>query len=269
MRRLCGNNEYRCRLKRMADAVCELDVARPSLHDLGAVLRLDPAEIDFIALKAPLVLYILERRLNKALGKAVLSRVISRFFINARMGDHAYAAVSTSFFQRSCEKFGHAKLDSFFQQWVLGAGCPRFQATQRFNKKKMLVEMLIRQVQSEQPIVRDLDGGSFMRDVKEEIQGVYAGAMQPVFTGSMTIRIHEADGTPYEHIVEIKEGVTKFDIPYNTKYKRLKRSKRQSKGAGGSSTAASGAGAAAAAAASSTSGATATTSAEGTTDSDD
>lgn len=42
----------------------------------------------------------------------------------------------------------------------------------------------------------------------------------------MTIRIHEADGTPYEHIVEIKEATTKFDIPYNTKYKRLKRSRR-------------------------------------------
>ena len=42
----------------------------------------------------------------------------------------------------------------------------------------------------------------------------------------MTIRIHEADGTPYEHIVEIKENVTKIDIPYNTKYKRLKRSRR-------------------------------------------
>ena len=43
----------------------------------------------------------------------------------------------------------------------------------------------------------------------------------------MTIRIHEADGTPYEHIVEIKDVKTQFDIPYNTKYKRLKRSKRQ------------------------------------------
>ena len=43
----------------------------------------------------------------------------------------------------------------------------------------------------------------------------------------MTIRIHEADGTPYEHIIEIKEAKTTFDIPYNTKYKRLKRSRRQ------------------------------------------
>lgn len=42
----------------------------------------------------------------------------------------------------------------------------------------------------------------------------------------MTIRIHEADGTPYEHIVEIKERKTRFEVPYNTKYKRLKRTRR-------------------------------------------
>ena len=43
----------------------------------------------------------------------------------------------------------------------------------------------------------------------------------------MTIRIHEADGTPYEHIVEIKNTITTFNIPYNTKYKRLKRTRKQ------------------------------------------
>lgn len=227
MRKLCGNNEYRCRLKQMSDTVCDLDIARPSLYDMGTILRLDPSEIDFIALKAPLVLYILERRLSKASGKPTISRVISRVFLNARMGDLPNSALTTSFFQKTCERFGHVKLDSFFQQWVYGAGCPRFQASQRFNKKKLVVEMLIRQVQSEQPVVRDLEKDSFMRDVKEEIQNVYAGIVPAVFTGSMTIRIHEADGTPYEHIVEIKEGVTKFDIPYNTKYKRLRRNKRQ------------------------------------------
>ncbi|OGM40886.1 TATA-binding protein associated factor Taf2 [Aspergillus bombycis] len=227
MRKLCGNNEHRFRLKQMSDRVCELDYERPSIFDMGNILQLDSSEIDFIALKAPLVLFILDRRLTKASGKATMSRIISRLFLNARMGDIPNGAVSTMLFQKTCERLGHAKLDSFFQQWVFGAGCPRFQATQRFNKKKLVVEMMIKQVQSEQPSTRDLDRNTFMRDVKEEIRGIYAGVVQPVFTGSMTIRIHEADGTPYEHIVEIKEGVTKFDIPYNTKYKRLKRNKRQ------------------------------------------
>ncbi|ODH28599.1 hypothetical protein ACO22_03917 [Paracoccidioides brasiliensis] len=227
MKKLCGNNEYRYRLKQMSDRICDLDILRPSIYDMGPLLRLDPSEAEFIALKAPLVLYILERRLSKASGKATISRIISRIFLHARMGDLPNGSLATSFLQKICERLGHTKLDQFFQQWVYGAGCPRFLATQRFNKKKLVVEMMIRQVQSEQPTVRDLDKLTFMRDVKEEIKNVYAGAVQHVFTGSMTIRIHEADGTPYEHIVEIKEGVTKFDIPYNTKYKRLKRNKRQ------------------------------------------
>lgn len=42
----------------------------------------------------------------------------------------------------------------------------------------------------------------------------------------MTIRIHEADGSPYEHVVNLQEGFTKLDILYNTKYKRLKRNKK-------------------------------------------
>ncbi|KAH1616269.1 hypothetical protein KXX31_001865 [Aspergillus fumigatus] len=227
LRKLCGNNEYRFRLKLMSDRVCDLDYERPSIYDMGNILNLDPSEIEFIALKAPLVLFILDRRLTKASGKATMSRIISRMFLNARMGDIPNGAITSSQFQKICERLGHAKLDTFFQQWVYGAGCPRFQATQRFNKKKLVVEMMIKQVQADQPSTRDLDKNTFMRDVKEEIRGVYAGNIQPVFSGSMTIRIHEADGTPYEHIVEIKEGVTKFDIPYNTKYKRLKRNKRQ------------------------------------------
>lgn len=227
MRKLCGTNEYRFRLKQMSDRVCDLDYERPSVHDMGNILSIDPSEADFIALKAPLVLFILDRRLTKASGKATMSRIIYRLFLNARMGELPNGAVTSSFFQKTCERLGHAKLDTFFNQWIYGAGCPRFQATQRFNKKKLVVEMMIKQVQSDQPSARDLEKDAFMRDVKEEIRNVYAGTIQPVFSGSMTIRIHEADGTPYEHIVEIKEGVTKFDIPYNTKYKRLKRNKRQ------------------------------------------
>ncbi|KAJ6172144.1 hypothetical protein N7470_001211 [Penicillium chermesinum] len=209
MKRLCGNNEYRFRLKQMSDRVCELDFERPSIYDMGNCLNIDPSEYRFIALKAPLVLFILDRRLTKASGKATMSRIISRLFLNSRMGDIPDGAITSSLFQKTCERLGHAKLDVFFQQW------------------KLVVEMMIRQVQGDPQAPKDLDKNSFLRDVKEEVRQVYAGAIQPVFTGSMTLRIHEADGTPYEHIVEIKEGTTKFDIPYNTKYKRLKRNKKQ------------------------------------------
>ncbi|MCJ1320312.1 hypothetical protein MMC15_005650 [Xylographa vitiligo] len=227
MRKLSGNNEYRYQQKRASDQVCGLDVARPSIYDTGKILWLEPSQAEFLALKSPLVLFILDRRLQKASGSSGFSRIISRVFLNAKVGDMVNGALNTANFQKTCERLGHAKLDVFFAQWVYGAGCPKFRVTQRFNKKRLVVEMLIQQVQGDTQSEVDIDPNTFMRDVKEDLQGIFAGAVQPAFTGPMTIRIHEADGTPYEHIVEIKEVMTKFDIPYNTKYKRLKRSRRQ------------------------------------------
>lgn len=180
MKKLSGNNDYRFRQKKASDRVLELDVARPSLYDIGAFVCLDPSEAEFMEIKAPLVLFILDRRLAKASGSLGLSRIISRIFLNAKVGDLANSAIHTSYFTKTCEKLGHTKLDVFFAQWVYGAGCPRFRVTQKFNKKKLVVEMLIQQVQNEVS-ERDLEKDTFMRDVKEELQSVYAGPIQPVF----------------------------------------------------------------------------------------
>ncbi|KAL9126218.1 MAG: hypothetical protein Q9217_004698 [Psora testacea] len=227
MRRLCGKNEYRYNQKRAADRVVELDVDRPSLMDIGALVDLDPSEIDFVTLKAPLVLFVLDQRMMKAGTSTGLSRIISRIFLSARVGDLPNGSLDTAYFVKICERLSHAKLEPFFAQWVEGAGCPKFRVQQRFNKKKLVVEMSVHQVQGENVKEKGLESATFLRDVKEEAREVYAGPIQPCFTGPMTIRIHEADGTPYEHIVEIKEPLQKFEIPYNTKYKRLKRSRRQ------------------------------------------
>jgi transcription initiation factor TFIID subunit 2 len=235
MRQLCGNNEFRFRMKQQADLVCELDRDRPSLLGLGALLHVDPSVLEFIAMKAPLVLFILDRRIAKVAGVGKMPQIIERILRQARYGELANGAntLSMDAFQKTCERFYHAKIDDFLQQWVHGAGCPRFKAFQRFNKKKVVVEMLIQQTQGDNQTQgapappRNLDPDMFMRDVREDFDGVYAAPVQNVFTGPMTIRIHEADGTPYEHVVEIKEAKTTFDIPYNTKYKRLKRSKKQ------------------------------------------
>jgi transcription initiation factor TFIID subunit 2 len=74
---------------------------------------------------------------------------------------------------------------------------------------------------------RALESAEFMREAKERSRGFYADSEPPAFVGPMTIRIHEADGTPYEHIVEINSNLVKVEIPYNTKYKRLKRNRLQ------------------------------------------
>ena len=182
MKKLCGNNEYRFNQKRAADRVVELDVDRPSLQDTGALISLDPSELEFLELKAPLVLFILDRRLTKAGTSGGLSRIISRIFLNFKVGDLANGSIDSPYFIRTCEKLGHMKFDIFFAQWVEGAGCPKFRVTQRFNKKKLVVEMMVQQTQAENIKDRDMDSENFVRDIKEEHKAVYAGPIQPAFT---------------------------------------------------------------------------------------
>ncbi|KAJ2975808.1 hypothetical protein NUW58_g8255 [Xylaria curta] len=232
MKALCGNNTFRFRMKTMADRLVDIDVKRPSLQDIGEHLYLGSFEIDFMNLKAPLVLFILDRRLYKSSGSAGIARIISRMVSKANTSTQANDDVLPSdSFRKACEKVGSTRLDSFWSQWVIGSGCPRFDVFQRFNKKKLCVEMTVRQTQDIAAAkVRPIDKNDFWRDVREETHAVYAGELQQAFTGPMTIRIHEADGTPYEHIVEIREDgarSVRFEIPYNTKYKRLKRNRRQ------------------------------------------
>ena len=181
LRKLFGRNDYGYRQRKAADRVVDLDLGRPSIYDIGAFIDLDSFEAEFLELKAPLVLSILDRRFTKTGSASGLSRIISRVFLNAKVGDLANGAISTAYFSRTCEKLGHAKLEAFFAQWVYGAGCPRFRVNQRFNKKKNVIEMSIHQIQTEPPD-RDLEKGTFIRDVKEELNNVYAGPIQPIFT---------------------------------------------------------------------------------------
>ncbi|OAP60085.1 hypothetical protein AYL99_05087 [Fonsecaea erecta] len=226
MRELCGNNEYRAYIKQQADRIVELDYDRPSIYELGAVTYVDPAEAEFLATKAPVVLFILDRRIAKREGTSKMPGILAKLLTKARTGDLENNALSTELFQKTTERMGHDKIDDFLAQWVKGSGCPRFFAQQRFNKKKLVVEMSIRQEQVSRETVRDLDPDYFMRDARDDFYGVWPATAQQVFTGPMTIRIHEADGTPYEHIVQIKDANTVMEVPYNTKYKRLKRSKK-------------------------------------------
>ncbi|CAD6500040.1 BgTH12-04145 [Blumeria graminis f. sp. triticale] len=229
VRKLCGNNEYVFRQKQMNDLCVQEDYKRPSLYALGEILHIGSFESKFMALKAPLVLSILDRRIIKASGSVGLLRVISKIIVTSNTGTSADSIISTESFRKITEKITkYRQTESFWNQWVFGAGCPKFAITQKFNKKRLCVEMTITQTQDKRiEKSQKLERRSFMREFKEDMKGVDSGELQPVFTGPLTIRIHEADGTPYEHIIELREGHAKIEIPYNTKYKRLKRNRLQ------------------------------------------
>jgi transcription initiation factor TFIID subunit 2 len=225
MKELCGTNEYRARMRMLSDDIVAQDKDRPSIYEMGEILHIDSHAYDFIALKAPVVLFILDRRMAKTAGAAKMPGIISKILTRARTSELENNALSTDFFQKTAERANHGPINDFMQQWVKGAGCPHFKITQRFNKKKLTIEMLFEQVQTTAD--KELDASNFVRDAREDWNEVYAAEKQNFFTGPMTIRVHEADGSPYEHIVQIRDGHTQIDVPYKTKYKRLKRTRKQ------------------------------------------
>lgn len=230
LRDLFGRNDHRFRQKMMSDKIIELDVRRAPLYDLGDYLQVDPGEMEFMILKAPMVLAILHHRLVKQSGKNGVDRCLYRLLFNARNEKLPNGIISTEAWMDICEKVGHQKLDTFFNQWVYSSGCPIFECHPAFNKKKQVIQLTIKQTQADptlRPEDRPLSDHDVMREAKEKYNGFRPSTEFPAFVGPMTIRIHEADGTPYEHIVDINSSNVKVEIPYNTKYKRLKKTRRQ------------------------------------------
>lgn len=225
LRVLMGNNEYRYRLKQNCIRITELDNGRPPISSRELDIPIDPEQTEFLHLKAPMVLHMLEQRMTKAGSTLGLRRVIPRIFLQALSGELSNGILTTAQFLRQCEKVAHLKLEDFSRQWITGYGFPRFSVVQRYNKKKMVIEMGIRQQQFSDSAKARLDETSFVDDAHRSLTKAAIGPVEAIFTGPITIRVHEADGTPLEHIVDLKEQYHKFDIPYNNKYRRRVRNK--------------------------------------------
>jgi transcription initiation factor TFIID subunit 2 len=199
LRHTLGNNEYRFRLKKDIQRCVRLD--QGDQWPICIPGSLDPPDINFINLKAPLVLHILDRYLTKAGTSLGLSRVIPRIFLASLSDELPGNALSTQFFFKTCRKVSGLDLSSFQDQWVFGSGCPHFRISTNFIRKKFIVELFMNQ--------------TVLAKGKRAV---------PLFEGSLTVRIHEADGAPFEHVVDIKNAEKTYSLPFNTKYKRTRRS---------------------------------------------
>ncbi|OJA15957.1 TAF2 protein [Rhizopogon vesiculosus] len=216
IRKLLGNNEYRYRLKRDMQRVVEWDngsmppICQPQHHDPP-----DSMTLPFVNLKAPLVLHILDRRLGKSGTSLGLPRVLPKIFLSAMSGELQHNALSTHSFLRTCRKVSGIDLRSFAEQWIYGSGCPAFGFSASFNRKKMAVEITMRQ---DSPAHKALEHNEVSKLLNKPV---------PFFEGQMTVRIHEADGTPYEHVLDIRSSFKRFEVPFNTKYKRIRRNTKR------------------------------------------
>lgn len=216
MRKLFGNNDYRFRLKKDMLRVVEWDMgAMPPICQPQVLDPPDSATLPFINLKAPLVLHILDRRLGKSGTSLGLSRVLPKLFLSAISGELQNNALSTHTFLRTCRKVSGVDPRSFAEQWIYGSGCPTFGFSASFNRKKMAVEITMRQ-----------EAPAFTAFENNEVGKVMVKPV-PFFEGQMTIRIHEADGTPYEHVLDIRTPFKRYEVPFNTKYKRVRRNTKR------------------------------------------
>lgn len=233
LRKLMGLNEYRYRLKKDMERVLEWDngtmppICQPQNSDPP-----DGALLPFVNLKAPLVLHILDRRLCKSGTSLGLSRVLPKVFLSAISGELVNNALSTHAFLRICRKVSGMDPRSFAEQWIYGSGCPAFGFNASFNRKKMAVEILMRQ---ESPAYKLHEHNEVSKALLKPVpffevrhcSSSRGHRLIMIKQGQMTIRIHEADGTPYEHVLDIRSPFKRFEVPFNTKYKRVRRNTKR------------------------------------------
>ncbi|KAF5352665.1 hypothetical protein D9756_005839 [Leucocoprinus leucothites] len=216
IRKMSGNNDYRFKLKKDMQRVLEWDVgSMPPICQPQALDPPDAVNLPFINLKAPLVLHILDRRLCKSGTSLGLSRVLPKLFLSAISGELPNNTLSTHAFLRICRKVSGVDPRSFAEQWIYGSGCPSFGFSASFNRKKMAVEITMRQ---EAPAFKAMENNDISKALMKPV---------PFFEGQMTIRIHEADGTPYEHVLDIRTPFKRYEVPFNTKYKRVRRNTKR------------------------------------------
>ena len=223
IKHLMGSNEYRYKIKMMTKRIVEEDFNKRPIGVPFLKFPVSNLDFEFVRLKAPIVFFILDNRMTKTDKSFGMLRVIPKLFLQAMSGELPNGTLSCDHFQHVCEKVNRNKLDAFFKQWVFGAGAPSFVITQRFNKKKGMLEMTIRQVQQHDRRERKLDKDTYMNDALFELNDEPLLQRQNLFTGPMTIRVHESDGTPYEHIIHIKEVKTTIDLQLNKKVRKIKK----------------------------------------------
>lgn len=240
IKEIMGNNEYQYRLKTLNDYLIENMDSKPSLLDFHRYMtypfRLDMKDnklLEYIKIKSAMVMAILDNKMTKMERSLGMLKVINKLNLLALSGDFNQGdnTLTNTFFQHQVEKTFKGKLNQFFKQWVEFDIVPIFEITQRFNKKKMVVEFMIKQLSWDSYKDNEINdfanegtpNNKFLQQTINNFENQYKQSPQRIFKGNMTIRIHEADGIPYEHFIHISEEVTRLEIQYNSKYKKLKR----------------------------------------------
>ncbi len=217
IKKLHGSSEEEYRVRKDMERVCLIDVNQLPLCPVNLAKNIadmpeyqahnpdeDPSAIrsELIRLKSTLVLVMLEKRM----GKGLLQKLANKFAVSSMSGE-LLTGLSTLAFLKIVKKItGKIEIKEFADQWIFGSGCPVFTVGYNFNRKKMVIELKIRQ--------RSTNAGSF--------------GGTPKFSGPMVVRVQEPGGT-FDTEVKIEDYQQQYDIIYHTKYKRIRKKGKKGK----------------------------------------
>lgn len=213
--KVCGISESRYRRKKDIELVCELDVNRYPLCTLDIPLPFQSKDIEFINLKAPLVLWMLNKRMTFLDYRRGIPGIIY-LFLNGAKEDVDQGKrpgfLHTEEFLETCKSVIRQELRNeikkFEKQWIYGSGCPKFKIRATFNRKKLAVEFKFEQSNTNASNSDSVSG----------LQSTHT----PRFTGHMDIAVKEPDGLEYIHTIYVQEKRESHSLFYHTKYKRSK-----------------------------------------------
>ncbi|KAI8897387.1 hypothetical protein BC833DRAFT_49750 [Globomyces pollinis-pini] len=216
LKRMHGNNEMKFRTQKDMERLCLIDVKQPPIcpanmpekakDDILTGQSFSPFDdtssirCELMNLKSALVLQMMEKRF----GKNLLSKLANKIMVTQMSGELTTGLGTLQFLKLARKVSGKLELKEFADQWIFGSGCPIFTCTYNFNRKKMVIELKIRQRSSNYGM------------------------------GPITIRVQEPGGT-FDTEIRLEEYFKQYDIIYHTKYKRIRRgaTKKTKKGAGG------------------------------------
>ncbi|CAG8632233.1 21768_t:CDS:10 [Dentiscutata erythropus] len=213
--KIYGIPASRYQRKKDIELVCELDVNRYPLCSLDIPLPFQSKDIEFINLKAPLVLWMLNKRMTFLDYRRGIPGIIY-FFLNGAKEDveegRRPGFLHTEEFLETCKSVIRQELRNevkkFEKQWIYGSGCPKFKIRASFNRKKLVVEFKFEQENTNASNPNSVSG----------LQSTHT----PRFSGHMDIAIKEPDGLEYIHTIYIQEKRESHSLFYHTKYKRSK-----------------------------------------------
>ncbi|KAI8903370.1 hypothetical protein EDD86DRAFT_195844 [Gorgonomyces haynaldii] len=157
---------------------------------------------ELLQLKAALVLQMMEKRM----GKGLIQKICNRIIVQTMSGELLNGLSTLTFLKVARKISGKIEIKEFADQWIFGSGCPIFDVSYHFNRKKMVIELKIKQ-----------------RSSNDGVEGC-----THKFSGPFTIRVQEPAGQ-FDTEVKIEEYVQQYDIIYHTKYKRIRRQPKKKK----------------------------------------